>query len=180
MKNKIFQHLTTHRKIRHRRRDYFWGKGKTFFHEKKSFSLPPNPHPFSKKAGYVCSRWSQTGDIKSSYPYSRSERFTFAAGKHFTLRSNASRRIYPALHVGLHAQTNTKVGYCRSVVAAERKNIYHSRTREASASRLLQANSSHCGAMLHAGFILHFTSSPPSFFKKKRGMFAPVGRKREI
>jgi rod shape determining protein RodA len=28
-----------------------WGKGKTFFHEKKSFPLPPYPHPFSKKAG---------------------------------------------------------------------------------------------------------------------------------
>jgi hypothetical protein len=27
-----------------------WGKGKTFFHEKKSFSLPPHPYPFSKKA----------------------------------------------------------------------------------------------------------------------------------
>ena len=35
------------------------GKGKTFFHVKKSFSLPPRPHPFSKKARYGCSSLSQ-------------------------------------------------------------------------------------------------------------------------
>ena len=78
------------------------GRGKTFFPVKKGFSPPPHPQPFSRKAGYVCSRWSQTGNINLSCPYSRSERFMFTAGKRFTLRSNASRRIYPALHVGLH------------------------------------------------------------------------------
>jgi hypothetical protein len=36
-----------------------WGKGKTFFHGKKSFSLPPRPHPFSKKARYGCSSLSR-------------------------------------------------------------------------------------------------------------------------
>ena len=35
------------------------GKGKTFFHVKKSFSLPPRPHPFSKKARYGCSSLSR-------------------------------------------------------------------------------------------------------------------------
>jgi len=52
----------------------------------------------------------KTGNIKLSYHYSRSERFTFAAGKHFTLRSNASRRIYPALHVGLLRKPTQKRG----------------------------------------------------------------------
>ena len=83
------------------------GKGKTFFHEKKSFSLPPNPHPFSKKAGYCRSDVAAERKKYLSQPNSRSERFTFAKGKRFTLRSNTSRRIYPALHVGLHTQTNT-------------------------------------------------------------------------
>ena len=48
--------------------------------------------------------------INLSYPYSRSERFTFAKGKHFTLQSNASRRIYPALHVGLHRKPTQNTG----------------------------------------------------------------------
>ena len=56
-----------------------WGKGKTSFHEKRSFSLPPHPHPFSRKAEYFGSRWSHTlYSNKLSHPYSRSERFTFA------------------------------------------------------------------------------------------------------
>jgi len=48
--------------------------------------------------------------INLSYPYSRSERFTFAKGKRFTLRSNASCRIYPALHVGLQRKPTQKRG----------------------------------------------------------------------
>ena len=56
----------------------------------------------------------KTGNINLSYPYSRSERFTFAAGKRFTLRSNASRRIYPALHVGLQRKTTQSSPYSRS------------------------------------------------------------------
>jgi hypothetical protein len=58
------------------------------------------PHPFSRKAGMLPLR-CRGKIINLSHLYSRSERFTFAAGKHFTLQSNASRRIYPALHVGL-------------------------------------------------------------------------------
>ena len=42
----------------------FLGKGKTSFPEKKpnvgtEVSLPPRPHPFSKKARYGCSSLSQ-------------------------------------------------------------------------------------------------------------------------
>ena len=55
-----------------------WGKGKTFFPVKKSFSLPPRPHPFSKKARYGCSSLSQQDLLKKrmttllsliNYPY---------------------------------------------------------------------------------------------------------------
>ena len=109
------------------------GKGKTSFHVKRSFPLPPEPpFPFQEKRGI----------ITLSHPHSQSERFMFAAGKRFTLRSNASRRIFPALHVGLHRKPT---------------QLYHILTREASASCLPQANASHCEAMLHAGFFLRFT-----------------------
>jgi len=84
------------------------GRGeKLFFPGKKVFPLSQTLTPFQKKRGMFAPVGRKTGNINLSYPYSRSERFTFAAGKRFTLRSNASRRIYPALHVGLHTQTNT-------------------------------------------------------------------------
>jgi len=54
--------------------------------------------------------------INLSYPYSRSERFMFAKGKRFTLRSNASRRIYPALHVGLQRKPTQMPLRCRGTV----------------------------------------------------------------
>ncbi|MBQ9087897.1 MAG: hypothetical protein IJY46_03860, partial [Lentisphaeria bacterium] len=44
----------------------------------------------------------------------------------------------------------------RRRIVATWKEQDHILTRKASASCLLQANASHCGAMLHAGFFLRF------------------------
>ena len=55
----------------------------------------------------ICKQRSVGANLnKISHPHSRSERFTFASDKLFTLRSNASRWSYPALHVGLHRKPN--------------------------------------------------------------------------
>jgi len=129
-----------------------WGKGKTSFHEKRSFSLPPHPHPFSRKAEYFGSRWSHTlYSNKLSHPYSRSERFTFADRQ--------------TLHIAKQFFTTDEIRHFTSPpppFSREKRSIlapvgrilyiqinYHIFTREASASRLptgehftLQSNSS--------------------------------------
>ena len=96
--------------------------------------------------------------INLSYPYSRSERFTFAKGKHFTLQSNASRRIYPALHVGLQRKTTQSYPYSRSERFTFAAGKYFTLRSNASC-RIYPA--------LHVGLLCKLTRPTP--FRKKRG-----------
>ena len=76
--------------------DCFAGKGKTFFHGKKSFSPPHTPLLFKKSEVWLLPLVA----TKNNHIHTRaSERFTFAEGKLFTLQRNASRRHQPALHI---------------------------------------------------------------------------------
>jgi len=142
------------------RGDGIVGRGKTFFLVKKGFSPPHTPPLFEKSEVCFAHVVRKTGNINLSYPYSRSERFTFAAGKYFTLRSNASRRIYPALHVGLQRKTTQSYPYSRSecFMFATGKRF------------TLQSNAScRIYPALHVGLLCKLTHPTP--FRKKRSMF---------
>ena len=88
------------------------GRRGLLFTRKEAPSFPRTPILPQEKRGMCRSACPATArratadcrDLERtrSHPYSQSERFMFAAGKRFTLRSNASRRIFPALHGGLH------------------------------------------------------------------------------
>ena len=97
-----------------------WGKGKTFFLVKKSFSLPPHPHPFSKKAGY-CRSVVAAGGIKYlSHPNSRSERFTFAARQKLHIAQQCFTQAQAcSSHPPPPSFFKKSEVFCRSVVAAE-------------------------------------------------------------
>jgi len=178
------------------------GEGKTsLFPGKERFFPPPSPHPFPEKSEVCCRSVVAAAStaqraIKNGLSFYTIKLITselaqastscLPNGKRFTLRSNASRRIYPALHVDLHSANQH---LRRSVVAAAStaqraiKNGLSFYTIKLITSELAKralhvcrmANASHCEAMLHAGFILLFTlicgnanqHQAPTLFQRK-------------